>query len=430
MCTVAACKRRYLCGVNGSPLSKCDVSILKADPSLWKISNLPISYCLARKVEPHCKLQFSRDILVAVIICNLCKGAAMIGTLLFQREPTLVTTGDAISSWLSCPDEITVNQCLQSATRSMHSTSSKSLPGNQAHRVNGRSPVTFQRPRSLRWHQAISRRRWFGVLTLCTLTLATAGALLGIAQHNLSKNQDDYVQATGFGAVMSRTMITVRLPTNGTLGLLANVLVANLPQLIFSCLYLLYNGLFTSMCLAQEYSNYSFHRKGLRVTSPNGDQRSTHWLHLPYIYSVPLLAASALLHWSISQSIFFVGIDTYRDAKLEGSNFGLGFSVQPIILDIVLGGCMLVVLVRIGSRKLYGRIPLASSNSYAISAACHPPEEDIDAALKPVMWGEVQAGSDSEVGHCSFTSMEVTAPLEGRMYAGLRKREEATKRSF
>ena len=85
---------------------------------------------------------------------------------------------------------------------------------------------------------------------------------------------------------------------------------------------------------------------------------------------------------------------------------------------------MLVVLVRMGFRKLYGKIPLASSNSYAISAACHPPEQDTDAALKPVMWGEVQTGSESEVGHCCFTSMDVTAPVEGRMYAGLRKREE------
>lgn len=176
------------------------------------------------------------------------------------------------------------------------------------------------------------------------------------------------------------------------------------------------------MCLAHEYSNYSVRRKSLRVTSPRRNQRSTYWLHLPYVYSVPLLAASAILHWSISQSIFFVGVDIYRGFEFK-AKVGLGFSVPPIIIDIVLGSCMLVGLVGMGFRKLHGKVPLASSNSFAISAACHRPDEDTDAAVKPVMWGEVQTGSDSEVGHCSFTSLEVTAPVEGRMYAGFRKRE-------
>jgi hypothetical protein len=232
-------------------------------------------------------------------------------------------------------------------------------------------------------------------------------------------NGEDALSAGGFGAITAETTVSTKLPSSGTHGLLANILVANMPQLIFSCLYLLYNGMFTSMCLAHEYSNYSIRRKPLRVTSPRDKQRSTHWLHLPYVYSVPLLVVSAVLHWSISQSVFFVGIDVYRDTELQNSNFGLGYSVQPIILDIVLGIIMLFVLVGMGFRKLQGKIPLANSNSLAISAACHRPEEDKNAALKGVMWGEVQTGSDSEVRHCSSTSMEVTAPVEGKLYAGL-----------
>lgn len=411
-------------------MSKCNVRGLKADSSQWKVYDHPIGYCLAREVEPHCKLQFSRDILIAVIACNLCKAAAMMATLFLQHEPALVTTGDAISSWLERPDEVTANQCLQSAKRDVRTILTGYLPADDTTIVNGWLPVIFHSSRALRWHRAISRKRWAAVLTLCSVTLGIAGVLLGVAHDNLSKTGDDTVQTTGFGAITSKSIIRTMLPSTGASGLLANVLVANSPQLIFSCLYLLYNGLFTSMCLAHEYCNYSICRKSLRVTSPRGNQRSTHWLHLPYAYSVPLLTASALLHWSVSQSIFFVGIDAYEDGKLGWSKFGLGFSVQPIILDIVLGSCMLLVLVGMGFRKLQGEIPLASSNSYAISAACHRPEEDTDAALKPVMWGEVQTGSDSEVGHCCFTSMEVTAPVEGRMYAGLRKREGVTKRSF
>jgi hypothetical protein len=148
-------------------------------------------------------------------------------------------------------------------------------------------------------------------MTLCSLTITIAGLLLKIAYTSLIMDTETTIQSTGFGVIKPGAMLDIGLPSTGITGLMANVLLANLPQLVFSCLYLLYNGLFTSMCLAHEYSSYSVCRKALRVTSPRGVQRSTHWLHLPYTYSVPLLAASSLLHWSISQSIFFVGIDVY-----------------------------------------------------------------------------------------------------------------------
>ena len=41
-------------------------------------------------------------------------------------------------------------------------------------------------------------------------------------------------------------------------------------------------------------------------------------------------------------------------------------------------------------------MPIAGPCSAAISAACHRPEEDVDAATKPVMWGTVS--SDDVVG--------------------------------
>jgi hypothetical protein len=348
----------------------------------------------------------------------------MVATLMLQREPALVTTGDAISSWLQYPDEATANQCLRSARTDVHSKFPKPLPAHDIDSDEGRSPIAFHSSRVLRWHQAINRRRWATVMTLCITTLAAAGFLLFMGYTSgQDTNRDDKLMG-GFGAISPETMIITELPSMGTPGLLSNVLVANTPQLIFSCLYLLYNGLFTSMCLAREYSNYSLFRKPLRVTSPHGDQRSTHWLHLPYVYSLPLLVASAVLHWSISQSIFFVGIDVYFRAELAYTKFGLGYSIQPIILDILLGSFMLCVLVGMGFRKLQGKIPLANSNSLAIAAACHPPEEDKNAAVKGVMWGEVYTGSNCEIGHCSFTSMEVTTPVEGKLYAGFRRRAQ------
>ena len=424
MCAEATiCFGSDTCFVDLTATGACDISKLKANPSAWKMLNIPIDYCLARKVKPRCKLQFSRDILIAVMICNLCKVAAMIATLLLQQEPALVTTGDAISSWLRYPDQTTANRCLQSARTNIHGTFLESLSAHDIDSDKGCSPVVFHSSRVARWHQAVNRRRWATVLALCITTLAAAGSLLSMSYMNGSNaSRDDIMKAGEFGAMSPETMLTTQLPSIGTSGILANVLVANMPQLIFSCPYLLYNGLFTSMCLAHEYSNYSVFRKPLRVTAPHGDQRSTHWLHLPYTYSLPLLVASAVLHWSISQSLFFVGIELYFSAELLETYFTLGHSLQPIILDIVLGSFMLFALVGMGFRKLAGKIPLANSNSFAIAAACHRPEEDKDAALKGVMWGEVHRGSVSEVGHCSFTSMDVTAPVEGRLYAGLRRR--------
>ena len=58
---------------------------------------------------------------------------------------------------------------------------------------------------------------------------------------------------------------------------------------------------------------------------------------------------------------------------------------------------------------------LAGSCSAAISAACYRPEEDVDAAIKPVMWGVVS--SEDDVGHCCFTSLEVSPPVQGEGYA-------------
>jgi hypothetical protein len=92
---------------------------------------------------------------------------------------------------------------------------------------------------------------------------------------------------------------------------------------------------------------------------------------------------------SRSQSSF-VGVEVYTGVAFE-SWFGLGYSIQPIVLDIVLGSVLLFVLVGLGFCKLQGKILLANSNSFAIAAARHPPEEGKNAAVKGMMWAEVDA---------------------------------------
>lgn len=193
------------------------------------------------------------------------------------------------------------------------------------------------------------------------------------------------------------------------------ILLANLPQTIVSFLYLTYNALFTCMLVAKEWNQFAHKRKTLRVTNPVGEQRSSYWLQLPYTYSIPLLIMSSLLHWLVSQTLFFVRIKEVGSGTVITS---CGYSPIAIITVIPIGIILVLLVVLTGFRRYEKGIPLAGSSSAAISAACHPPEEDVGASILPVMWGEVKT-EDSAVGHCCFTSFAVSTPVEGNMYACL-----------
>lgn len=88
--------------------------------------------------------------------------------------------------------------------------------------------------------------------------------------------------------------------------------LANLPRLIVSYIYAAYNSFFTSMLATAEWVGYSLSPRGLRVTWPKGQQRSRAFLQLPHIYAIPIMTASTLLHWLISQSLFLVSNNHLR----------------------------------------------------------------------------------------------------------------------
>lgn len=67
-------------------------------------------------------------------------------------------------------------------------------------------------------------------------------------------------------------------------------------------------------------------------------------------------------------------------------------------------------------------MPLASTCSAAISAACHQPlPDDQEAYMFPVQWGVVGVDRNADgvrVGHCCFsTARDVKGPVEGDVYA-------------
>jgi hypothetical protein len=394
-------------------MNHCDVAKIRNSASNWTISYQKIDYCISEPTKPHCKLEFSIGIFAVVIACNLIKSAAMLWTLFRQRENTLVTFGDALASYLESPDRSTTSRCLLSKKGLLRSTGK---PLSPAFDPNNPLPISFSRLHVYRWYNAVSRKRWIVTMTLCVSAILVACIFFKIAylQNLGTPNQ---LFTVGFGSL--NPYATIQFPE--PLDLAKCTLLANTPQLILSFLYLMYNGLYTCMHLAHEYGGYAKDRKSLRVTTPIGNQRSTYWLQLPYTYGVPLILASAVLHWFISQSIFMVRVSVWKDGMETSLRFQsvVGYSTAPMLCTILLGTCMLLVAVGMGFRKLPSSVPIAGSCSMALAAAAHRPESDVDAAVLLVKWGVVRQPEDAEdVGHCCFTSEQVTEPQEGKLYAG------------
>lgn len=217
----------------------------------------------------------------------------------------------------------------------------------------------------------------------------------------------------------------------GVKGMLQSVVFANIPQLAVTICYYCYNAVLTSMLAAAEYSSYGIERKVLRVTWPvkSSQQRSTYWLRIPYCYSVPVLLLYMTLHWTISQSIFYLEKVTYTALDRElWSTSSLGYSSTLILFSVLVGVVMILTLCILRLRRLKSNAPLAASCSAAISAACHPPtHENLDVAIRgKLKWGQTTSlpvesinseGDELGKGHCSFTSSGTVEPTLTKRYA-------------
>ena len=106
-----------------------------------------VQYCLSKRVDTHCKLEFSLSIMVVVIICNLIKAVCM-GIIAWKQDPEpLVTLGDTIASFLDRPDVTTKRNCIAGKNR---------FEGSRCWGLL----LSRWDPKHLRWFRAASRRRW------------------------------------------------------------------------------------------------------------------------------------------------------------------------------------------------------------------------------------------------------------------------------
>lgn len=396
----------------------------KANTTSWQPFHKEVLYCLAETIEEHCKLEYSTHLAVLVIILNAMKAILMFYLALGISEAPLMTVGDAIASFLETPDPSTQGMCLVT----------KEEIRNGAMKGAGWAPTAKQyEGRRRRKFAAASRSRWVISIGLVISAVVLVAALLIWGIGEVPSASHGAVFSLGLGAITPVTFIRWNLPTAGASALIANVLVANVPQVILSFVYFTYNALFTSMALAAEWSSFALERKGVRVSDvPRGRQRGKFFLQLPYRFALPLLGVSSVLHWLVSQSIFLVAIDAFEVkeaglARVEavGAEFmTCGYSPVAMVCVIVVGCVMLVAAVGSGFVRLGSGMPVVGSCSAAISAGCHwdgggsgGGETDGRRGQERVMWGVI-GGEEFDVGHCGMSDRAVTGAVEGRWYAG------------
>ncbi|KAL4915394.1 hypothetical protein BDW62DRAFT_125090 [Aspergillus aurantiobrunneus] len=396
--------------------------------------NVTISGCMINDADQHCQLYFSLPICLAVITCNIVKVFCMYMTARTDHREVFLTIGDALSSFLDNPDGTTrghhflSRNDMTSGSR-IWVTNTQALPFNPINKAVSPGGCPQLLSKRKRWLQAASWRRWTFTYILFFICLAVSVFLYSLATYSFTLSVS-YVSTLGIGKPNNSAIL---FPSRKDQNIIALTLLANTPQLVFSTLYLLCNGLFTCMLAVAEYNDFATQRKPLRVSWPKGEQRSTYYLSLPYRYSIPLVTVSVAMHWLISQCLFLVRINPF-DVHGEEVAFSYysqtdsikacGYSPLAIFITIIVGAAAMTMLFGFSLRPLRSNMPLVSSCSAAISAACHPPPGDEDASLKPVMWGEIRQDSsasscsdeatvDNRVEgyvHCSFTSKEVTPP--------------------
>lgn len=322
----------------------------------------------------------------------------------------------------------------------------------QLHKRCSYDPRVY-RPRTHRWFSAASRRRWiFSLVTAGVSVMATA-VLLYCSLQTLKGSTSISLTSLwklGFGHIDPRSLIRSG-PEAGQKARSPSMVLflANLPQLLVSVLHLNYNSLFSCMLMESEWTGLTRSRKPLRVSSPVKGQRSTYFLSLPYRYSIPLMTASGLMHWLVSQSLFLGQInpngvfssdfavfespdevlaspfwlDELTSATSHGINKPInyqfptysirswGYSCTGIVFVLSLGCFIMITLLLMGAKKYHAGMPPAGHCSAVLSAACQRLPEDEDITQQPVMWGVV---SENEgVQHCALSSSKVQVPALG-----------------
>lgn len=159
------------------------------------------------------------------------------------------------------------------------------------------------------------------VVIISITTFLLAQSFPSLRRRRLPINMSAF-RSWGFGKLQPFTFLVIGLPRTDSVGLISNVLLANLPQFLLSILYMLSNTVLSTFLVQREFSHMcqEHKRKPLRVSEPIGIQRGSYFISLPLRYGVPLYVMSSVLHWTISESLFFSKDNQCESGWVAGSN--------------------------------------------------------------------------------------------------------------
>ena len=141
-----------------------------------------IAGCKSEVTDEKCKIQFSLGIMIVVICCNLVKACCMITVVVRSEEPTLVTLGDAVDSFLRAPDPTTKGMCF--ADREF-------IKGEWKHGWRTR-PRKWKQKGLQRWWTSVGRARWVACYFFCLSNIFYLAMFLvtGMQDDGLVWNMD------------------------------------------------------------------------------------------------------------------------------------------------------------------------------------------------------------------------------------------------
>lgn len=407
----------------------------------WRLGDYTVSHCMVETESvSHCRLEFTTYILFAVVSCNAIKLVCMCLTATFLwnlDEPILATIGDAVASFLENTDDTTKGFCL------LDFTCAKEEMWENGASENAYDPF-YHRKRAGCLYSATTHTRWWLTVVICSVYVIAGFALWRISfmfKHEYSVAETMMMK---FGGVDG----SLTLGVSGAAGfkLILDIVIANSFQLALSSTYFLYNSLYTAQCGALEWSQHvKGTRRALRVTWPQGHQRSTFWLQLPYRYGIPLVVVSILMHFLVSQSIFLARLHYYDwlGDLIDGGYTDVGYSPRAVLTTCIIGAVLVSVLILHSFRKLDTRIPIHGNKSTVVSAMCHPPCEFLDEsnadseeqislsniATEKITWGVTRKAVKFDnyfglapddisdlAGHCNFSKEAVSLPIIGLPY--------------
>lgn len=128
-----------------------------------------IGHCLTVPRDDSCRMMFSLPICLLVIGCNLVKLICALFTARDGREDLFLTIGDAIASYLACPDPTTEGGCLLSkrlVVKGSQGWRRKTKRKDKILDIPGYSKLPLQLPSRKRWFQAVSTGLWISTITL------------------------------------------------------------------------------------------------------------------------------------------------------------------------------------------------------------------------------------------------------------------------